>query len=102
MSLWIFRIYESNLATAKSVIATFFKVFPNGILFSNDIRGEGYDAVLFGVNQPDAVKIDLDAVQKLLERPEYARVRGSLDRRRLSARAAWTAAKAMPAASSPT
>ena len=35
VSLWI-PLYESNLDTTKSVIATFFKVFPNGILWSND------------------------------------------------------------------
>src|SRR5262249_55259278 len=44
--LWI-PLYESNVETAKSVIATFFRVFPNGILWSNDRRGAGYDAVLF-------------------------------------------------------
>ena len=35
MSLWI-PLYESDNETIKSVIATFFQVFPNGILFSND------------------------------------------------------------------
>ena len=46
MSLWI-PLYESNSETAKSAIATFFKVFPNGILWSNDSDEGGYDAVLF-------------------------------------------------------
>jgi spermidine synthase len=75
MSLWI-PLYESNLATAKSVIGTFFKVFPNGILFSNDLNGEGYDAVLLGQKEP--TQIDLDALQAKLDSPEYARVRDSL------------------------
>jgi spermidine synthase len=75
MSLWI-PLYESNLDTAKSVIGTFFKVFPNGILFSNDLNGEGYDAVLLG--QKELTQIDLDALQAKLDSPEYARVRESL------------------------
>src|SRR6516165_8440527 len=44
--LWI-PLYESNLETTKSVIATFFQVFPHGILWSNDRVGYGYDAILF-------------------------------------------------------
>ena len=47
MALWI-PFYESSEETTKSVIATFFKVFPNGIIWSNDQNGQGYDAVLFG------------------------------------------------------
>ncbi len=75
MSLWI-PLYESNLESAKSVISTFFQVFPNGILFSNDMNGEGYDAVLLGTVEP--AKIDVDAVQALLERPDYQPVKDSL------------------------
>jgi spermidine synthase len=61
MALWM-PLYESNPVTAKSLISTFFKVFPNGILWSNDINGEGYDAVLFG--QPEPTVINLDEVQQ--------------------------------------
>jgi spermidine synthase len=61
MALWM-PLYESNPETAKSLISTFFKVFPNGILWSNDINGEGYDAVLFGTLEP--IVIDLDEMQK--------------------------------------
>ncbi len=39
--LWI-PLYESNLETTKSVIATFFQVFPHGILWSNE--RESYDS----------------------------------------------------------
>ena len=77
VSLWI-PLYESNTETTKSVIATFFKVFPNGILWSNDIDGEGYDAVLFGQVEP--TKIDVDALQERLDRPDYARVKRSLEK----------------------
>jgi spermidine synthase len=75
MSLWI-PLYESNVDTAKSVIGTFFKVFPNGILFSNDLNGEGYDAVLLGQVEP--TQIDLDALQQRLDSAEYRPVKESL------------------------
>jgi spermidine synthase len=75
MSLWI-PFYESNTDTIKSVIATFFKVFPDGMVFSNDINGKGYDAVLFGQVEPTS--IDLDKLHEKLNSPEYERVRESL------------------------
>jgi spermidine synthase len=75
MSLWI-PFYESNADTAKSVIATFFKVFPNGIIWSNDSNGEGYDAVLFGQVEP--VQINVDEWQQRLERADHKRVLLSL------------------------
>ncbi|HEX5397487.1 MAG TPA: SAM-dependent methyltransferase [Verrucomicrobiae bacterium] len=76
VSLWI-PLYESNTETIKSVLATFFTAFPNGIFWSNDINGEGYDAVLFGQVEP--THIDVDELQARLDRPEYARVKQSLD-----------------------
>jgi spermidine synthase len=75
MSLWI-PLYESNIDTAKSVISTFFEVFPNGVLFSNDLNGEGYDAVLLGQVEP--TQINLDELQQRLDRPDYLRVKESL------------------------
>jgi spermidine synthase len=74
--LWI-PFYESNSQTIKSVLATFFKVFPNGIVWSNDENGSGYDAVLFGQVNPTV--IDVNALQDRLDRPEYAEVRQSLE-----------------------
>jgi spermidine synthase len=76
VSLWI-PLYESNDETIKSVIATFFKVFPNGILWSNDIDGEGYDAVLFGQVEP--TRIDVDELQARLDRADHAMVKQSLE-----------------------
>jgi spermidine synthase len=73
MALWM-PLYESDLATTKSLIATFFKVFPQGVLWSNDPRGKGYDAVLFGSLEP--IRIDVDALQAWLE--AHPRVRTSL------------------------
>ena len=75
MSLWL-PLYESNAETVKSVIATFFKVFPNGILWSNDTEGEGYDAVLFAQAEP--TRIDVQQLQARLDRPDHALVKKSL------------------------
>jgi spermidine synthase len=58
------------------VIATFFQVFPNGMVFSNDINGTGFDAVLLG--QSDPISIDLDKLHEKLNSPAYARVKESL------------------------
>jgi spermidine synthase len=75
MSLWM-PLYESNNATAKSLISTFFKVFPNGMIFSNDQNREGYDAVLLGNAEPS--RIDVDQLQNLLDRNDYRPVSESL------------------------
>jgi spermidine synthase len=75
MSLWI-PLYESNADTIKSVLATFFHVYPNGVLWSNDQNGDGYDAVLFGQVEP--TKIDLDKWQARLDRADYSAVKESL------------------------
>jgi spermidine synthase len=58
---WV-PLYESNLGVVKSEAATFFDVFPNGTVWSNDLDGDGYDIVLLG--QADAMKIDLDELQQ--------------------------------------
>jgi spermidine synthase len=75
MSLWI-PLYESNSQTIKSVLATFFKVFPKGVLWSNESQGSGYDAVLFG--QAEGTEINLDELQQRLDRPDHAAVKQSL------------------------
>ena len=70
------QLYESNTAAVKSEIATFLDVFPNGVVWGNTNEGRGYDLVLLGTVEP--VKIDVDAIQAKLLRPEYARVAQSL------------------------
>jgi len=75
MSLWM-PLYESTSASAKSMIATFFQVFPDGVIFSNDQHYSGYDAVLLGRAEPSSVNID--RVEDLLSRQEYGPVRTSL------------------------
>jgi len=76
MSLWI-PLYESSMASSKSMIATFFRVFKDGMIFSNDEHLEGYDAMLLGRASP--AQIDLDRTQQLLNHPEYQPVRQSLE-----------------------
>jgi spermidine synthase len=75
MSLWI-PLHESNLDTAKSVIATFFQVFPHGILWSNERERYGYDAILFAQVEPTV--IDVDELQRRLDRPDHQLVKQSL------------------------
>jgi spermidine synthase len=70
------QLYESNTDAVKSEIATFFEAFPNGVVWGNTNNGAGYDLVLLGQVEP--TKIDVDAVQRRLQRPEYATVAQSL------------------------
>ncbi|MDE3166002.1 MAG: fused MFS/spermidine synthase, partial [Acidobacteriota bacterium] len=72
---WV-PLYESDPATVKSEIATFFDVFPNGTIWGNDISGGGYDIVLLGQVEP--ARIDVDAIQARLDRPEGQRIAASL------------------------
>ena len=69
-------LYESLPDVVKSELATFFDVFPDGTVWSNDIQGKGYDVVLSGHAAPQ--QIDLDSVQRELSQPEYAGVAQSL------------------------
>ena len=72
---WV-PLYESDLSTVKSELATFFDVFSNGTIWGNDTAGGGYDTVLLG--QAEATRIDVDQLQKKLERPDQARVAASM------------------------
>jgi spermidine synthase len=73
---WV-PLYETNLASVKSQIATFFDVFPHGTIWSNDLAGEGYDIVLLGQVAPTA--IDLNRLQERLEGAEFQPVLASLE-----------------------
>ncbi len=70
------QLYESNTEAVKSEVATFFQAFPNGVVFGNTNNGGGYDLVLVG--QLGTMKIDVDAIEAKLQRPEYAVVAQSL------------------------
>jgi spermidine synthase len=70
------QLYESNSEAVKSEIGTFLEVFPNGIVWGNTNEGKGYDLVLLGQVEP--TKIDVDAIEAKLQRPEYAPMKQSL------------------------
>jgi spermidine synthase len=73
---WV-PLYESNMDTVRSEIATFFEVFPNGTIWGNlNTDGQGYDIVLVG--QAEKLKINLDDLQKRLDRANYRSVTDSL------------------------
>jgi spermidine synthase len=69
-------LYETDEPTIKSELETFFQAFPNATVWSNTRDGLGYDMVFMGQAEP--LKINLDEVQKRLERPDYAPVAESL------------------------
>ena len=58
-------IYDSDPETIQTELATFFKVFPEGTIWSNNLKGDGYDLVLLGQATPGP--IDVDALQARLE-----------------------------------
>jgi spermidine synthase len=72
---WV-PLYESTTAAVQSEIATFLKVFPDGVVWSNELRGRGSDAVLSAQATPATV--DIDALKTRLGRPDYSRVLNSL------------------------
>src|SRR5207237_5269595 len=63
-------LYESDLRTVKSELATFFAAFPYSTIWANTINGQGYDMVFMGHLEPP--KIDVDAIVAKLARPEQA------------------------------
>ena len=71
---WV-PLYESNVETVKSEFATFFQAFPNGTIWGNSNKG-GYDTVALGQVEP--TRIDIDALDRRLARPDYAAVAQSL------------------------
>lgn len=71
------QLYESSDAGVKSEIATFFEAFPNGVVFGNTLDGLGYDLVLLGMKEP--LRIDVEAMDRKLQDPAYARVSQSLN-----------------------
>ncbi|MFM7075810.1 MAG: fused MFS/spermidine synthase, partial [Planctomycetaceae bacterium] len=70
------QLYEAGTPAVKSEIATFLRVFPEGLVFGNTSGGEGYDLVLLGTNGPTT--IDLDRIDGRIRAPGAARLRESL------------------------
>jgi spermidine synthase len=70
------QLFETNLEAVKSAVATFFEVFPNGVIWGNTYEGKGHDMVLMGIAGP--LRIDLDQIERRLIHPDYTRVLQSL------------------------
>ena len=70
------QLYESSEEAVKSEIATFFEVFPDGVVFANTVMGQGYDLVLLGRTDPRP--IDVDELETRLDTPDYARTAQSM------------------------
>jgi spermidine synthase len=75
VSLWA-PLYQSSTESVKSLISTFFKVFPDGIIWSNDINGVGYDMVLYG--RAGSIDIDIEKLEDKFYSEDYEMVRESL------------------------
>lgn len=69
-------LYESDMRTVKSELATFFEAFPHATVWANTIQGRGYDMVFMGQEGP--LSVNLDEIQERLGRPDYALVAQSL------------------------
>jgi spermidine synthase len=73
---WV-PLYQSTAEAVRSELATFFEVFPEGVIWGNDtILAEGYDIVLMA--QVGGSRIDVDALQERLNRPDHAAAARSL------------------------
>lgn len=72
---WV-PLYESYPDVVKSEVATFFNVFPDGSVWSNDINGKGYDVVLAGHATPQTINVD--SLQTRVSQPENMRAAQSL------------------------
>jgi spermidine synthase len=73
---WV-PLYESSREVVQSELKTFFSVFPQGTVWSNDMNGSGYDVVVLGEANP--APIDLNQVQARLSRQDYTPVSVSLN-----------------------
>jgi len=67
---------DGDAETVKAVMATFFEVFPDGTVWSNHMGDRGYDLVLVGQAAP--TRINVDELQKRLDRPNHSAVVDSL------------------------
>jgi spermidine synthase len=69
-------LYETDVPTIRSELATFFEAFPHGTIWANTVEGRGYDMVFLG--QAGPLAIDLDEIDERLRLPDYAPVVESL------------------------
>ncbi len=75
ISQWV-PLYESSMDVVKSEIATFFEVFPDGTVWSNDLEGTGYDVVLLGKDATPTINVD--EIDRRLDRSDHVNVIRSL------------------------
>jgi spermidine synthase len=69
-------LYETDMRTIKSELATFFDAFPYGTIWANTRDGRGYDMVFMGQAEP--LTVHLDHVNERFSRADFAPVRESL------------------------
>jgi spermidine synthase len=70
------QLYAMNEEAVKSQMASFFAVFPDGLLLANTSFGRGYDLVLLGRAGPTL--IDVESLQARLALPAYEPIARSL------------------------
>jgi spermidine synthase len=76
MAEWM-PLYENSVAGVKSLIATFFEVFPNASMWTHVVRQtRGDDIVIIG--GPGPTQVDIEALEARFNGPAYARVKASL------------------------
>jgi spermidine synthase len=76
MAEWV-PLYENSIAGVKSLVATFFEVFPDASMWTHVVRdARGDDVVILG--QPGPTQVDIEALEARFNGPEYARVKASL------------------------
>ena len=73
---WV-PLYESDAATVKSEIATFFSAFPHGTIWANENEGGGYEPFPAGPGRA-ARESTWTRWRSRLARPDHARVVASL------------------------
>ena len=72
---WV-PLYETTDDVVRSELATFFQVFPQGVVWGNTKEGQGYDLVLSATN--GSPTINIDALTERLGRIDHAPVAESL------------------------
>jgi len=70
------QLYNVSEDAVKSEIATFFEVFPNGVIFANTVSGLGYDLVLMG--RAEDLPINVDSIEERLNSTAYSSMRRSM------------------------
>lgn len=72
---WV-PFYQSSREAVQCELATFFRVFPEAMVWGNAIEGKGYDSVLVGT--ANAVQVNVAALQTRLARPDHTGIRRNL------------------------